>query len=309
MRFVRLAAIAALSAACSSGTTATHPGGEDSGYRVADHGVSLRVPPGWTTQSLRGRLTLENFAGSHTPGQGQVWAAIDELSLDPRDPIGFPFPRLEGNLRIRPGQYPSPEWKGGDLGAARLFAAAGRHFELMVVYGDRHPSGTVVHSLDAALSTLIVHPGNHYLGTLEPPRFAHHAGWRVGSSAATHERPEGDQLCAWASTIRYRDSNTCPIPSFTIDALPPGGMVISVDKYRDWNPPRGAALPAHPVVPNTITVMAEGGYRSATLTGTTPDRTTVEIDVYIGRHGRFTPAMRQRAQTMLDQLNLPAWPG
>jgi hypothetical protein len=159
MRFVCLAAIAALSAACTSGAPATHAARQGSGHRVADHGVSLRVPPGWTTQSLRGRLTAENFDGSHTPGRGQVWAAIDEFSLDPRLPVDFPFPKLDAALGIRPGQYPSPEWKGGDLGAARLFAAAGRHFELMVVYGDRHPSRAVVRGLDAVLSTLVVRPG------------------------------------------------------------------------------------------------------------------------------------------------------
>ena len=307
MRFVCLAAVLVLTAACGSAGTATPA--EVVAHRVADHGVSVRIPRGWVAQPLRGRLVLANFRGAHAPGPGQVWAAIDEISHDPRDPVGFPFPPLRaGSLRIRPGEYPSAEWKGGDIGAARLFAAAGRRFELMVVYGDRHPSGGVVRRLDAVLRTLVVRPGDRYTATLEPPRFTRLAGWRIGGDGETHERPEGDQLCAWATTIRYRDHSACPIPTSTIGALPPGGMVISVDEYRDWNAPQGPVLPPHPVVPRRITVMAEGGYRSADIRGTLPDGATVEIAVYVGSREPFTRAMRRRAQMMVDRLELPPWP-
>lgn len=303
--------IVVLVSACD-GSAAPADSGPPAGVaaRVSDHGVSLRVPRGWFAKSLRGRLEVQSYHGRQ-PGPGQVWAAIDEFSRDPVDPIGSTFPPLHGRLGIRPGQFPPPrsEWQGGDLSAARYFASGHRHFELMVIYGDHHPPVPVVRGLDAILGTLRVEPANHYVGRLRPPRFQSEAGWHVASTPATRERPEGDQLCARASTIRYRDTNTCPIPSYTIDALPPGGMVITVDKYRDWGAPgRVSRLRRHPIVPAAIKDWGEGGYRSATTIGTTRDGSTVEIDVFIGRVGNFTAQMRRRAQAMMNHLDMPTWP-
>jgi hypothetical protein len=84
-------------------------------------------------------------------------------------------------------------------------------------------------------------------------------------------------------------------------------MVITVMKYRDWNRPTAPRIGRHPRLPSHLREW-EGGYRSATVLGTCGDGASVEIDVFLGRRGGFTPAMRMRAQEMVDRLVLPNWP-
>jgi hypothetical protein len=303
-----LLVIAALAiAAHSRDTTPPHPA---SPTRVIhDDNVSLRLPRGWQGQALQGRLQIRDYNHGRwaAPPPGHVWAAIDEESRGFALGGGLPFPPLSGPLTIRPGEYSTPELGGGDLGAARTFRLNGRYFELMVIFGDKHPAPHVVNRLNHVLRTLAVGPALQSSAPLPPPAFSPAAGWQTGHSRGAPTQPQGDQLCAWASTIRYRDPNACPIAAYTINALRPGQMVISVAIHRDWGTLGGPRLPAHPVVPAKLGPTQEGGRRSATIYGTRSTY-TVEINVWVGYGQPFTAAMHRRAQQEIDRLALPAWP-
>jgi hypothetical protein len=278
-------------------------------FAAGADGVSLRLPAGWQAKALLGRLQIRNATRGRwgAPSAGQVWAVLDERSRSFAASDGLSYPSLVGRLTIAPGQFSTHQLAGGDWGAARLFRQHGRYFELGVVYGDTHPSQTLVRRLDRVLATLVIRPTSLAPATLQPPRFLATTGWRSGSNLPAPAQPQGDQLCAWASMIPYHDSNVCPIPGRTIRALKPGQMVISVDAYRDWTQPLRPRLPHHLVVPSTLTTQAEGGYQSATIIGHTPQY-SLQIDVYVGHNQPFTTAMRAQAQHELDRLHLPRWP-
>ena len=60
----------------------------------------------------------------------------------------------------------------------------------------------------------------------------------------------------------YRDPQACPIPSYTIDALPPTGIVISTNASRDWSTlPTRDPLPHHLSLPARLSPPGEGGWR------------------------------------------------
>ena len=299
--------IATVCAGCGLGPGAVGTG--DASRPVTEQGVSLSLPSGWKGQALQGRLQIRDYADGRwgAPPPGHVWAAIDERSRSFAGVDGLPYPPLTRPLSVRPGQFSSRVLGTGDLGAARLFRRDGRYFELAVVYGDTHPSRSLVDRLNAVLGTLVVRRITHPPAMLQPPTFAAATGWHAGHSPAMRAQPQGDQLCAWASTIRYRDRNPCPIPTSTIRALRAGQMVISIDVYRDWSFRRSSPLPPRLVVPRTVTSGTEGGYTSAHIFGTTR-RSTVEIDVYVGFGQPFTTTMRARAQREIDRLRLPRWP-
>ena len=265
-----LAVVAALAiAAHSRGTTEHHPAAPT--HRIHDDNVSLRLPRRWEGQALQGRLQIRDYSHGRwgaAPPPGHVWAVIDEESRRFALAGGLPHPPLSGPLTIRPGEYSTPQLRGGDFGAARTFRLNGRYFELMVIFGDKHPAPAVVDRLNRVLRTLRVGPALQSSAPLQPPAFSAAPGWQTGHSRGAPTQPQGDQLCAWASTIRYRDPNVCPIAAFTINALRPGQMVISVDIHRDWGTLNAPPLSAHPVVPAKLGPTQEGGRRSATIFGT-----------------------------------------
>ncbi len=240
-------------AVCGCGHAAT-AGSRDStpaGTVVSGHGIAVTLPSGWHVVVLRGRTEIQNYDGNRDPRVGNVRAFLDEFSQAFAND-GMPYPKLDGALRIHPGDYPSATFateadQRRDIsGAARFFTESGRRFELLVQYGGKPAPQSTVSELNHVLATVAIQPGDFYPGTLDPPTFSRIRGWAVGRDAPTHARPEGDQLCAWASTIPYRDPQACPIPSYTIDALPHTGIVISTDASRDWSTlPTGDPLPHH----------------------------------------------------------------
>ena len=305
--------LAVVLAGCGQAGAGSGAPSADAQQVVSDRGVSLTIPDGWSGVALRGRVQVRDYTGAGDPAAGHVEAFLDELSTA-FDNSGYPYPDLSGALAIQPGTYPSPEFAveaepGPHLaGAARFFTDAGRRFELLVVYGGDEPPDATVAALNGVLATLRVQPGDFYDTTVAPPSFAPAGGWYVGGDGPTRERPEGDQLCAWASTMPYRDPQACPIPAFTIDQLPPDGMVISVDAYRSWQPLSGDPLPGALVLPAQLGPVQEGGRRSFDISGTVDDTYQVDVSVYVADGATPTPAMRERAQAMLDGLHLPTWP-
>jgi hypothetical protein len=275
--------------------------------RIIDNGVTVRLPTGWTGRSLHGRLEVRNYAGTNDPSAGQVWAAIDEYGVGLAMSGGLRYPELNGSLSIRPGQFTNARLAGGDFDASRLFSSHGRFFQLKVVYGDATPSAATIRSLNGVLATLKIEPTTAPPVRLEPALFRSAGGWHTGGDSATIEQPEGTQLCAWASTIRYRDQGACPIPSNTISALKGDDMVISVTVARTWARPEPNQLPRHITVPAAVTTVAEGGYRSVTIEGRARTGYDVVIQVYIARTEQFTSSMRLRAQQEIDRLRLPDW--
>ena len=307
--------VGALAAACghAAASSGGSQGSQVAGATVAGRGVSIVVPEGWQADVARGRIQIQDYAGTGDPAVGQVQAFLREYSQALAAGDGFPYPELAGPLTIQPGEYPSVQFAQdatqgpGITGAARFFTASGRRFELFARYGGDPPAAAAGAGLNDILATLRVQPGDFYPGTLDPPAFSPAQGWYIGGDGPTGARPEGDQLCAWASTIPYRDPQNCPIAAYTIDALPPDGMVISANAYRNWSLPHGQ-LPETLTLPGQLGSPGEGGRRSLDIQGIAPGGYYVEISVNVAADATLTPAMRNQAQAMVDSLHLPTWP-
>ncbi len=302
-----------LAAGCGQGATNSSHGSPVAATTVGARGVRIAVPDGWQANAAPGHIVIQDYDGYGDPAGGQVQASLSEYSQTLAAEDGFAYPVLDGPLTIRPGEYPSAQFAKdseevpGVIGAARFFTVSGRLFELQARYGGDPPPTVAVAGLNEILATLRVQPGDFYPGTLNPPAFTPAAGWHIGGDTPTGARPEGDQLCAWASTIPYRDAQNCPIAAYTIDALPVDGMVISVNAYRSWSLPsdqlpRTLTLPAHLGPPG------EGGRRSLDISGMSRGGYYVDISVNIAAGATLTPTMRSRAQAMVDGLRLPIWP-
>ena len=305
--------VVAIAAGCGQVNAVSSTGPQVAGTSVSGRGVSMTVPDGWHADVSVGRVQIQNYTGRGDPTAGQVQAFLSEYSEAFSANDGFLYPELAGSLTIEPGEFPSTQFAKdaeqgpGVSGAARFFTASGRRFELFARYGGNPPPTAAVAGLNAILATLRVQPGDFYPGILDPPTFSPMQGWFIGGDAPTGARPEGDQLCAWASTIPYRDSQSCPIAAGTIDALPPDGMVISVSAYRNWSLPSGQ-LPSKLTLPAELGSPREGARRSLDIQGMSADGYYVEITVNVAKDATLTPGMRDQAQAMVDGLQLPTWP-
>jgi hypothetical protein len=308
-----LLVLGALAAGCGQGAASSSGGSQVTATNVGTRGVTIAVPDDWHANASPGHIEIQNYDGHGDPVAGQVQASLSEYSQTLAREDGFAYPELDGPLTIGPGEYPSAQFAKdsqevpGVTGAARFFTISGRLFEVYARYGGDPPPAVAVAGLNEILATLRVQQGDFYPGTLDPPAFTPTAGWHVGGDTPTGARPEGDQLCAWASTIPYRDPQNCPIAAYTIDALPADGMVISVDAYRNWSLPIDQ-LPETLTLPAHLGPPGEGGRRSLDISGMSLDGYYVDISVNVAADARLTPTMRSRAQAMVDGLRLPIWP-
>jgi hypothetical protein len=305
--------LGALAAGCGQGVAGSSDGSHVAATTVSARGVSIAVPDGWQANASPGHIEIQDYDGHGDPIAGEVQASLSEYSQTLAAEDGFAYPELDGRLTIRPDEYPSAQFAKdaeeipGVTGAARFFTVSGRLFELYARYGGDPPPTDSVARLNEILRTLRVQPGDFFPGTLDPPAFTPTAGWQVGGDTPTGARPEGDQLCAWASTIPYRDPQNCPIAAYTIDALPVDGMVISVNIYRNWSLPNDQ-LPQKLTLPAQLGPPGEGGRRSLDISGMSPGGYYVDISVNIAADATLTPTMRSRAQAMVDSLRPPSWP-
>jgi hypothetical protein len=319
MRPMTLVVWVVLAAGCGQAATVGSDGSQRSqpaGTAVAGRGVSLSLLDGWHADVVRGRIQFQDYLGQGDPAAGQVHAFLSEYSPALAASDGFPYPELAGPLTLTPGEFPSAQFaRDADQGpgitaAARFFTVAGRRFEVFAQYGGDPPPSAAVAELNDILATFHAQPGDFYPGTVNGPAFEPASGWYIGGDAPIEARPEGDQLCAWASTTPYQDSHSgnCPIAARTIDALPPDGMVISARAYRSWSLPTDQ-LPEPLTLPDELGPPGEGGRKSLDIHGMTPHWYYLEISVNFAPQARLTPAMRSQAQAMVDRLQLPAaWP-
>jgi hypothetical protein len=291
------------------------------------YGIAVTPPPGWNARLTRGtveaaHVALGSLGQKPALGPDDLYVQLFEYEPGPQATAADlarnyangrpePFRAAEFGPSGLPGENPDNHgW------ARRYFLLAGRYFDLFVEAGALAPPGEVVVELNAIVGSLEVRRGDFYPGSVEPPRFLATDGWYIGSADGGEVRAT-DYAEAWAATVPYRNGPRDLPPSRTLETLSPDGIVIWVGLARDNRfPPtaerRGNRPPLH--VPLRLSnahgcacfegVPDNWVYR---LYGPVGEQYDLDLWVFFGRVDEPSAEERNRAQAVLDRLELPDW--
>lgn len=282
------------------------------GERVAKYGIGIRLPEGWEGRITRGKLEAASYAleRGDRPEPGEIHLRLLEHGATDAEPS--PFVTAHFPLRLRAAEFlPASE---GTAESGRSFLAAGRRFVLWVKVGSLPPDAEALAQANAALAALTIEPGDFYPGSVEPATFAPAPGWYAGTSGATRSRPDGDDTWSSAASVPLRD----PLAWYRwLAELPPDGIVIQAFLSRNhlWPPtepdPRGTYAPRKRYrIGDAETGPFEGVPETKALyrlKARVPEQYDVDLWIFFGR-ARPTKEQLERAQAMLDRLELPRWP-
>jgi hypothetical protein len=154
--------------------------------RIEGHGVSMRLPAGWTGHAGRGELDA---------GSGEISLKL----LEHGSPDGFVTGRTP--IELSATEFLPPQG-GSDpavpASTGRSFVDHGRHFVLWVEARSLPPTAEALEQANEALSTLNVEPGDFYPGTVDPATFTARAC--ECRARATHAA--GLELSRWLGRAR-----------------------------------------------------------------------------------------------------------
>ena len=323
-RIAGVLALALIALAPSCG--AAEAPAREANAKLERYGIALTLPPGWHARLTR--ATVEAGTAPLTPARNEI--SLAEAGLVVRLFEYEPEPEfMRETQRTHPDGSPrsftAAEFRSTELGgdnpkgqgfARRNFSLAGRYFDLFVESAAARPSEGAVAGLNELVTSLDVRAGDFYPGTIEPPRFAPADGWYAGSYGGGEVRAT-DHASAWASTVPYRNGPRDLPPATTLEALPPGGILIWVGLARDNRfPPTGELRSRRSAVSVPLQLgQAQGGpgwegqvrdislYR---LWGWVGEQYSVDLWIFYGR-AEPTADQRARVQAALDRLDLPDW--
>jgi hypothetical protein len=264
------------------------------GDAIGGYGLHANLPPGWTGGVARGEVHA---------GDGAIDLSINEFDAPGSESfVTGRMPLLIGSTEF------VHQARGMGYETGRSFIENGRQFQLWVRSAHEQPSPEELAHANAFLASFTADGGDFYPGTVEPATFAPAAGWNSGNTGAAEIKPDGQQTMSWTSTIPYRDSGLQFPPTQTLEALPPGGIVLVVwlQQYRQSDAGSGES-------PFRLEDFERGSFE-----GIPPENDarmlrarTGNCDVTVwALFGRAQPAdeQLQRAQAELDRLRLPDWP-
>ena len=314
----------AVASACGAAENEPRAGTES----LERYGIRVAVPAGWHARLTRGTLEAATVPLAVRPGPLRLGAAdlaVRLFEFEP-DPRYYPASALDQTYADGPPRpFDADEFGSTELGgdnpandgfARRNFRLAGRLFDLFVESGATTPPASAVAALNELVASLEVSSGDFYPGQLEPPRFGAAEGWHVGSGGGGAVRAS-DYAEVWAATVPYRNEPRDLPPVRTLETLSADGILIWVGLARDNRyQPTGELRRDEPrvTVPLRLGEMRggvgwEGQVREISLYrlhGLVPKRYHVDAWVFFG-DGEPTPEQRDRAQAMLDRLELPDW--
>jgi hypothetical protein len=264
------------------------------GEPIDAFGLHATFPPGWEGGIARGEVHA---------GDGSMDVGITEFSSP--DAASF----VTGILPLTIGPAEFVHQRGGTgYETGRSFLQAGRQFQLWVRIPDAHPTADALEQVNAFLASFRAVRGDFYPGQVEPAIFAAADGWQTASTGPAEIQPDGQATLTWASTIPYRDEGFQWPPHETLAALPPDGIVLTI-QLQQYGSKGGSPVQPPFRLSDFEEVTFEGlttenGPRSFAGRYANHD---VTVWAFFGRE-RPTHEQLERAQSELDRLRLPEWP-